>query len=94
MNCPNCHSKTKVIDSRVAGERTIVSLEHDYNGPKIRRRHKCDKCKTRFSTIEIICEIMPPKYNKDRRLDWKDRQTETKPEPSDWLARINKKLEE
>jgi transcriptional regulator NrdR family protein len=94
MNCPNCHSKTKVVDSRAAGERTIVSLEHDYNGPKIRRRHKCDKCKTRFSTIEIICEIMPPKYNKDRRLDWKERKEETKPEPSDWLARINKKLEE
>lgn len=94
MNCPKCGAKTKVLDSRNAGTRTVVSKEHNYDGQKIRRRHCCVKCNTRFSTIEVICEILPPKYNRNRRLDWKQRREETTPEQSNWLDRINKKLKE
>jgi transcriptional regulator NrdR family protein len=88
VNCPSCNSKTKVIESRIAGKRTVVSKGHEYSGPKIRRRHRCDKCNTRFSTIEIICEKIPPKQNINRKR--KEKTTG----PSDWLERIKRKLEE
>lgn len=39
MKCPNCHSDTKVIDSRS----TLYEK---------RRRRECINCKTRFTTYE------------------------------------------
>ena len=41
MNCPKCHSKTKVIDSRI-------------NPANVRRRRQCmnDACQYRYSTYE------------------------------------------
>jgi len=41
MNCPLCHSETKVIDSRAV-----------YNDAVIRRRRECLHCHFRFSTHE------------------------------------------
>jgi transcriptional repressor NrdR len=44
MICPACHYEdTKVIDSRLVGEGTLV-----------RRRRECPKCNCRFSTIESL----------------------------------------
>lgn len=41
VNCPICHSETKVVDSRPV-----------YNDTVIRRRRECLSCKARFSTHE------------------------------------------
>ncbi|MDO8553356.1 MAG: transcriptional regulator NrdR [Candidatus Micrarchaeota archaeon] len=44
MNCPYCsHSKTDVLDSRIAGDKEAV-----------RRRRQCKKCKKRFTTYERV----------------------------------------
>jgi transcriptional regulator NrdR family protein len=95
MNCPSCGKKTKVIDSRVAGDRTVVSKDYEYTGSKVRRRHEC-KCGTRFSTIEIFCEILPPQFppeNRYRKRKPKQKKPKAK-QNNDWLERIKKKLEE
>jgi len=47
MECPNCkasHRSLHVPDSRHIGKDTV------------RRRRECLKCKTRFSTMEVIIE--------------------------------------
>jgi transcriptional regulator NrdR family protein len=97
MNCPKCGKKTKIIDSRVAGDRTVVSKEHEYTGSKVRRRHQC-KCGIRFSTIEVLCEILPaqfPPENRYRKPKPKHKPKKPKAKPNnDWLERINRKLEE
>jgi transcriptional regulator NrdR family protein len=97
MNCPKCGKKTKIIDSRVAGDRTVVSKEHEYTGNKVRRRHQC-KCGIRFSTIEVLCEILPPVFppeNRYRKPKPKTKPKKPKAKPNnDWLERINRKLEE
>jgi len=44
MNCPTCGAdETKVVDSRVAEERTAI-----------RRRRQCLSCATRFTTYERV----------------------------------------
>lgn len=43
MHCPKCDSKSKIIDSR---------MRLDVNRKD--RRHKCDDCGHRFSTVEIL----------------------------------------
>ena len=95
MNCPSCGNKTKVIDSRVAGDRTVVSKDYAYTGSKVRRRHQC-KCGTRFTTIEVLCEILPPQFPPENRYR-KRKPKQNKPKAkqnNDWLERINRKLEE
>ena len=45
MNCPVCkNSQLVCIDSR------------EYSGNKRRRRHKCQSCGNRFTTIEMIVD--------------------------------------
>lgn len=95
MNCPSCGKKTKIIDSRVAGDRTVVSKEHEYTGSKVRRRHQC-RCGIRFSTIEVLCEILPAQFpleNRYKKHKHKPKKPKAKPN-SDWLERIKRKLEE
>lgn len=54
MHCPKCkNNNTKVLDSRVAGEREEA----------IRRRRECGKCGFRFSTYEEI-EILNTRVKK------------------------------
>jgi len=93
MNCPSCGKKTKVIDSRVAGDRTVVSKDYEYTGSKVRRRHEC-KCGTRFSTIEIFCEILPPQFPPENRYRKRKPKQPKAKQNNDWLERIKKKLEE
>lgn len=45
MNCPKCNGKTTVMESR------------KQRGGTIRRRRRCTKCGTRFTTLEMIWEI-------------------------------------
>lgn len=93
MNCPSCGKKTKIIDSRVAGDRTVVSKGHQYSGSKVRRRHEC-KCGTRFSTIEVLCEILPSKFPPENRYRKRKPKQPKANKNNDWLERIKKKLEE
>lgn len=95
MNCFKCGSKTKIIDTRIAGERAVVSKDHNYTGSKIRRRHLC-KCGIRFSTVEVICEILPPEFPPENRYN-KSKHKIKKPKVkknTDWLEKIKRKLEE
>lgn len=55
MNCPECESETKVIDSR---------KKPGY----IYRRRKCE-CGTRFSTREVAFNIQTPAQAEIRRLE-------------------------
>ena len=93
MNCFSCGKKTKIIDSRVAGDRTVVSKDHEYTGSKVRRRHEC-KCGTRFSTIEVLCEILPSKFPPENRYRKRKPKQPKANKNNDWLERIKKKLEE
>ncbi|OGN33877.1 MAG: transcriptional regulator NrdR [Candidatus Wildermuthbacteria bacterium RIFCSPHIGHO2_01_FULL_48_25] len=43
MNCPLCQSKTRVINSRTAGEEKAI-----------KRRRECVQCKQRFTTYERL----------------------------------------
>lgn len=43
MNCPLCQSKTRVINSRTAGEEKAI-----------KRRRMCVQCKQRFTTYERL----------------------------------------
>ncbi len=59
MHCPQCHAEdTKVIDSR-------LMLESN----SIKRRRKCDKCETRFTTYENVQWQMPVVIKKDGRRE-------------------------
>src|SRR3984893_7453508 len=56
MHCPFCgHSETKVIDSRLAGERR-----------QIRRRRECLACTERFTTFEAAELLLPTVVKADR----------------------------
>lgn len=44
MNCPNCGGTSYVIDSRPS----------DKYGPSVRRRLMCWKCRSRFTTYEML----------------------------------------
>lgn len=92
MKCPKCGSKTRIIDSRQAGKRVVVSKDYNYEGDKIRRRHICSSCETRFTTIEVLCEIIKPEFPAEHR--YKKQKHKTKKPNNDWLERIKKKLEE
>lgn len=92
MKCPECGSKTKIIDSREAGNRTVVSQEYKYDGHKVRRRHLCGSCKARFTTIEVLCEVIKPKFPEEHR--YKKNKPKTQKPNNDWLEKIKKKLEE
>ncbi len=55
MKCPSCgYNDTKVIDSRPVEENN-----------SIRRRRDCPKCRTRFTTYEIIDVYQPVVIKKD-----------------------------
>ncbi len=56
MHCPFCcHTETKVIDSRLAGE-----------GRQIRRRRECLACAERFTTFETAELLLPVVVKSDR----------------------------
>lgn len=64
MKCPFCgHLEDKVIDSRLSKE-----------GNAIRRRRECLRCERRFTTYEVIEDIMPVVIKKDGRREPFDRQ--------------------
>lgn len=64
MKCPFCgHLEDKVIDSRLSKE-----------GNAIRRRRECLDCERRFTTYEVIEDIMPVVIKKDGRREPFDRQ--------------------
>ena len=55
MNCPYCgYEDTQVIDSRTSDEGTTV-----------RRRRKCPKCDSRFTTYEKVALCIPVLIKKD-----------------------------
>lgn len=64
MKCPFCsHLEDKVIDSRLSKE-----------GNAIRRRRECLGCERRFTTYEVIEDVMPVVIKKDGRREPFDRQ--------------------
>jgi len=64
VKCPFCdHLEDKVIDSRLSKE-----------GNAIRRRRECLGCGRRFTTYEVIEDIMPLVIKKDGRREPFDRQ--------------------
>ena len=48
MNCPNCGSKTYVVDTRYI----------DRYGGSLRRRRICYHCKQRFTTYEVTSDYL------------------------------------
>ena len=59
MHCPFCqHVDTRVIDSRVSDD-----------GATIRRRHECEACGERFSTMETIELKLPAIIKSDGRRE-------------------------
>ena len=48
MNCPICGSKTYIIDARISSKYKT----------SLRRRRMCFKCKSRFSTYEVLPEVL------------------------------------
>jgi len=67
------------------------------NCPKCGKKTKI-MCGIRFSTIEVLCEILPaqfPPENRYRKPKPKTKPKKPKAKPNnDWLERINRKLEE
>lgn len=59
MKCPQCQS----IDTKVLDTRTQKS------GDATRRRRECEKCSTRFTTIETIVITLPMVVKKDGRRE-------------------------
>ncbi len=58
MKCPNCENDSnRVLDTR---------LQKDGG---IRRRRECSKCKSRFTTLEIILQALPHIVKKDGRRE-------------------------
>jgi len=92
MNCPKCNARGKIVDSRIAGTRTVVSKQYKYDGQKKRRRYNCSSCDERWSTVEIFCEILPYIPNKKKKK--KKPKPKPKPNKNAWLERILKKLDE
>jgi transcriptional repressor NrdR len=63
MKCPFCtSSENKVIDSRLSKE-----------GNAIRRRRECLDCERRFTTYEVVEDVMPVIVKKDGRRETFDR---------------------
>jgi len=63
MKCPFCTgSENKVIDSRLSKE-----------GNAIRRRRECLGCERRFTTYEVVEDVMPVIVKKDGRREMFDR---------------------
>lgn len=59
MKCPHCHSlDTKVLDTR-----------SQKGGDLTRRRRECEKCQTRFTTIETLLRTFPMVVKKDGRRE-------------------------
>ena len=48
MNCPKCGGKTYVIDTRFS----------EKYSPSIIRRRVCYKCRSRFSTYEVMPQML------------------------------------
>lgn len=63
MKCPFCtNSENRVIDSRISKD-----------GGAIRRRRECLACEKRFTTYEVVEEILPVVVKKDGRREPFDR---------------------
>ncbi len=63
MKCPFCgYSEDRVIDSRITKD-----------GTEIRRRRECLKCGRRFTTHELVEEVLPVVVKKDGRREPFDR---------------------
>ena len=60
MNCPYCGKKSKVVDTRTAGE-------------GIRRRRECKSCGQRFTTYERVAPIQLMVVKADGRREEFDR---------------------
>jgi len=63
MKCPFCHhGENRVIDSRISKD-----------GSAIRRRRECLGCGKRFTTYEVVEEVLPMVVKKDGRREPFDR---------------------
>jgi transcriptional regulator NrdR family protein len=80
MTCPTCQSPTRVVSCRLVGEEFF-------------RRRRCENGH-RFNTAEVS-HLGPFPWAKKttvKRPKRPKRTRKTKPEPTDWLTRINDKL--
>ncbi|MCX7982520.1 MAG: transcriptional regulator NrdR [Syntrophales bacterium] len=92
MKCPFCqHGEDKVIDSRLSKE-----------GDAIRRRRECLGCGKRFTTYEVVEDVLPVVVKKDGRREAFDRMKiknglmkacEKRPISVDEIERIVEKIE-
>ena len=83
MTCPTCQSPTRVVSCRSVGE-------------EFYRRRRCENGH-RFNTCENLRPGLFPWAKKPapkptKRPKRRKRTRKAKPEPSDWLDRINAKL--
>jgi transcriptional repressor NrdR len=63
MRCPFCHhSENRVIDSRISKDNSAI-----------RRRRECLGCGKRFTTYEVVEDVMPMVVKKDGRREPFDR---------------------
>ena len=63
MKCPFCHhGENRVIDSRISKD-----------GDAIRRRRECLGCGKRFTTFEVVEDVLPMVVKKDGRREPFDR---------------------
>lgn len=63
MKCPFCHNgENRVIDSRISKD-----------GSAIRRRRECLACNKRFTTYEVVEDVLPMVVKKDGRREPFDR---------------------
>ena len=63
MKCPFCHGvENRVIDSRISKD-----------GNAIRRRRECLDCGKRFTTYEVVEDVLPMVVKKDGRREPFDR---------------------
>lgn len=59
MRCPFCHTvDDRVLDTRIQKDGTII-----------RRRRECLKCRTRFTTQEVLIQELPVVVKKDGRRE-------------------------
>ncbi|MGL5135279.1 MAG: hypothetical protein ACRC78_22340 [Planktothrix sp.] len=56
MNCPKCHSKTKVEESRTSIRNDLKSLGVLDISTRIRRRRICLNCHFKFTSYELLRE--------------------------------------
>ncbi|WP_338552231.1 transcriptional regulator NrdR [Paenibacillus sp. KS-LC4] len=92
MKCPYCdYSGTKVLDSRPANE-----------NKSIRRRRECEKCKSRFTTFEMIEETplvvikkdgSREEFSRDKILRGLIRACEKRPVPAERLEVVVSEVE-